>query len=109
MTGDRKPAGGKLPLVMSGLVYPGVGQFMQRRVLWGLVYGIAFTIFFIVLCVVTVQQICAVINQPEHLRDAIRAIGRPFALLGLIWLANLYDVWWADRRHARGSAEPPPL
>lgn len=46
-----------MPVLMSALVYLGAGQFMQKRVLWGSVYAIAFTVFFIISCVVFARGI----------------------------------------------------
>jgi len=30
--------------MLSALVYPGAGQFMQGRMVWGIAYALAFTI-----------------------------------------------------------------
>jgi hypothetical protein len=100
----------RLPLLMSTLVYPGVGQFMQRRVFWGLVYSIAFTFFFVLLVVIMVRQFFQLWNNPEDFHAGLRALAKPFGLTVLVWLANIYDTWWASRlaqRRPPAGAEPP--
>ena len=97
----------RVHLFMSALVYPGVGQFMQRRILWGVVYSFSFTVMFAVLCVVTVRQIWDVAGNGRLLADALRALVRPLAILLGIWVANIYDTWWADYSKSKRSASPP--
>ncbi len=95
-------------LLMSALIYPGVGQFMQKRIFWGMVYSISFTIFFVGLCIITVRAVWNGILDPSTLRDSLISLKTPFALVVAIWLANIYDTWWADFSRSKRSGEAAP-
>jgi hypothetical protein len=113
-TGIDKP--GRLPMMLSAFVYPGTGQFMQRRRVAGLVYAILFSVFLVVLIfnvfrplihnLVTVLNWAAETGDEPLQRITMAGVLAPFGLGLAVYVANLFDVAWANRKM---SARPPPL
>jgi hypothetical protein len=107
---SARSQGRGLPLLLSALAYPGAGQFLQKRPVWGLVYGIAFTLFAILsikLLAPPIWQACTALFAGD-IPDRVewRPLLKPLALAGGVYLANLYDVWWHDWKRAHA---PPPI
>lgn len=93
--------------MLSALVYPGAGQFMQGRMVWGIVYALAFTIVFIITCVFAfriIPEVFSTLTQGgelptrEEFDPLVKAL---IAGLG-IYAANIYDTWYAWFRYKRG-------
>lgn len=103
MKGDRW-----LPLIWSSLGYPGVGQFLQRRRAWALVWGLAFTFFALLSVAVLGPSLWDLLRArmsgaPDPVVTDWNVRLRPLYLTLAIYAANLYDVWWHTIR------PPPPL
>lgn len=104
--------------MLSVFVYPGAGQFVQKRWIAGSLFAILFTLFFILLAVGVITPLFAYLN---HTLDfaAARGMGSNieppgisltkvvvYFLAGMVvYFANLADVISANRR----IAKPPPL
>jgi len=104
--------------MLSAFIYPGAGQFMQKRWIAGSLFATLFTLFFILLAVAVITPLFAYLN---HTLDfaAARGMGRDvepprisfmkvalYFLAGIVvYFANLADVIGANRR----VAKPPPL
>lgn len=106
--------GDKTPIFLSALVYPGSGQFLQRRWLAGLFYSVVFTIFFCLLLSAVLKPLMGTLdaafswaarqeNRPFQTISVPRVIVL-FAGLVLLYVANVTDVIRAARR-----LTPPPL
>jgi hypothetical protein len=108
---QTKPS--RMPVLMSALAYPGVGQFMQKRIFWGLVYSVGFTLFFVITCVLLVRGILSAFTSGTPMGDVLHSLVKPVALSAALWLANIYDAWWADHKAHRAmvarAGVPPPL
>jgi hypothetical protein len=100
----------RLPVLVSALVYPGLGQFMQSRILPGIVYTALSTLFTVLVCYFTVQYVRPAIEAWLGISDGTTASPpslRPLQLsagaLLVVYLANVYDVWLAHRRKRRAG------
>jgi uncharacterized metal-binding protein len=109
------PTGDKTPIFLSALVYPGAGQFLQRRWLVGLFYSVTFTILFVLLLSAVLKPLMGTLdaafrwaaqqeNRPFQTISAVRVIVL-FVGLIMVYVANLTDVVRASRRRL----QPPPL
>ena len=98
-------------MLMSGVVYPGTGQFMQRRWFSGTVVGIAFTIpfaWFVVDGVAIMKAFCLDLDF-DHATFKVPSYSSllmPFAFSVAVYLAGLVDTALADYR-ARMKAHQP--
>jgi hypothetical protein len=113
---DRPPS--RTPVMMSALGYPGAGQFMQKRWLAGLLYGLAFTAGFVAFAVYMFRIIAAFYSlgldfenaaPPAHLpvRGAVFSLAAALAVYAAA-LADTYAAYrracttWARRKLPRG-------
>ena len=105
----KTDASSLVPVLLSALVYPGAGQFLQKRFTWGIVYGVAFTVVFIVCCVFTVRIVPGYFTAflrggelpaPEGWDPVIKSLVASL----VIYAANVYDAWYAWFRNKRGIA-----
>lgn len=97
----------KTPIFLSALVYPGAGQFLQRRWKAGLFFSVAFTLFFVLLlfAVITplVSSLDAAFQWAAHQQNRpFQAISVPrvvtsFLACVILYVANLADVTRAAR------------
>jgi len=91
-----------LPVIMSVVVYPGVGQWMQKRRVSGSVYLVMFTLMAIlftwVLVVYLKQLMPVLISALEGTTiegqetPPLKSILHPFAVVMFIYFANVVDV-----------------
>jgi len=94
-------------ILLSGFVFPGVGQLLQRRWLVGILFGGVFCVFFLLLLFQCFRTVMAFYRMglsdtvPEgELPSVVRLLG----LLGtclLVHVVNIGDVYLAYRRGAR--------
>jgi hypothetical protein len=106
----------RLPIVLSALVYPGLGQIFQRRWAAGTIYLLSFTVFFLMMMINVLVPLFKTLRAVLDFADGganeslfgISPLGVliPFGLSMLIYVANLLDVTRAARRRA---PRPPPL
>lgn len=107
----------RTPIMLSALVYPGAGQFLQRRWLSAIVHSVFFTIFLVMFVVNVVRPIVANINAAlafaEGAQNESFAAVSPLKLLMsfgaalALYISSLTDVVRATRRAQ--SPKPPPL
>ena len=103
------PMESRLPLLFSAAVYPGVGQCMQKRWGWGLVYGISFTLFVLIFFALLIRQWSEFttafsraifdgipVDWP-HFKPVWTALLICFAL----YISNVYDTWYAAFKKRR--------
>jgi hypothetical protein len=106
----------RVPIMLSAFVYPGLGQFVQRRWAAGLIYLLSFTVFFVIfgrnVLVPLFQTLQAVLDfaagegNGKMVSASPLGILVPFGLSTLIFFASLMDVIRASRRR---PLRPPPL
>ena len=100
-------------LLLSAFVYPGAGQFVQKRWIVGFLFATLFTVFLgaLVVNAITpmVHNITAALdwaqlkaNRPFEL-ISLPGIIIPFLLALTVYIANIVDVMNASR------PKPPPL
>lgn len=116
MTADTKdrnpppPTPARLPILMSAVVYPGVGQYMQRRWMAALVYAVSFTVFIALSLWLAFREFLVLLRSFEHAIETgaaykmhapvMKPILKSGGLAVLIYLANVYDTWLAYHRQA---------
>ena len=118
---DRRP--GRSSILLSAFVYPGLGQFAQRRWVWGALYAGSFTacLVWFAVCSATIiasfYRLGIEFERYEARAVPLRSMVISF-LLGLaVFLLNILDAYVgysrqckeAARRHAAtlGMPEPP--
>lgn len=98
----RQPDGSWTPVILSVAVYPGIGQWLQKRYASGSVYGIIFGLMAILFAVVFYRYMCDVVPilqaALERRYDGtppvppLKILIQPFGIVLLIYLANVVDV-----------------
>ena len=104
--------------MLSAFVYPGAGQFVQKRWLAGGLFAILFTLFFILLTVAVIIPLFAYLNHTldwaatqgmssdiESEGVSLRKVALYFLVNLAVYVVNLADVISANRK----MAKPPPL
>lgn len=101
-SGRRDPDGSWNPVIMSVVVYPGIGQWMQKRHVSGSVYAIIFTLMAILFAMVFhayIKTVIPVIHQAllgEQVDittlPPLKILIQPFAIVVFIYFANVVDV-----------------
>ncbi len=109
----RMPAG--IPVILSGFICPGLGQFVQSRRLAGTVYlalSAAAVAWFLIETLPVIRTLYVLafadiqggsLEEPQY---SIPRIVAAFVTMGVIWLVNLFDVFYAVIRQ-RPEPEPP--
>jgi hypothetical protein len=98
------PAPSRLPLVLSGLIFPGAGQVVQRRWVAAVLYGGGTVAAFVMFMVAAVQIVFSFYSlgfAPESYQSPempIRRLVVWFFVTLLIYLASLLDTYIAYRR-----------
>jgi hypothetical protein len=104
---EQRPARGVI--LVSGFVFPGLGQFLQRRWLAGALFAGVFSLCFGLLLVRCFQSIATFYKvgldalSPDEPPPVASIVGL-FGLCLLVHLTNIFDVYRAHRRAARRSA-----
>lgn len=98
----KKPDASWLPVLMSVAVYPGIGQWMQKRQTAGSIYVAFFTIIaalFAWTLFIYLREVISVIqealNGTADQGTALPPLGnilKPFAVVLFIYLGNVVDV-----------------
>lgn len=111
----NEPKTDRTPLMLSAFVYPGAGQFIQRRWIAGTLYAVFFTVFFVLFMVNVARPMMANVDaalafamgdgSKPMTAPSLVAIIVPFVLSMLAYVANIIDASRAQRR----TAKPPPL
>lgn len=91
-----------LPVIMSIVVYPGIGQWMQKRRVSGSVYLVMFTlvaILFTWVLVVYLKELLPLIQAAfeGNLKEGqtfppLKSVLQPFAIVLFVYFANAVDV-----------------
>lgn len=104
-TRPRAPARtARQAVLLSALVYPGVGQAVQGRWLAALAYGFCFTaalVWFLWLAgliIVAVYQFALNFNTQPAPSVHWRPMAAAFVSSMLLYVANVFDAWRASRR-----------
>jgi len=103
-----------LPLLLSGLLLPGAGQWAQQRWLAGAVYALSFLAAFTVFIVSVFRILGAFYAMGFDFNRAtperLPAMPAALALLAavLIYLVSLFDTYRAYLRNA-SRRRPPPI
>lgn len=102
----------KTPVFLSALVYPGAGQFLQRRWKAGLFFSLAFTVFFVLLLFTVITPLMASLDAAfewaaHYQNQPFRPVSLPrvvvlFLACVILYIVNLADV----ARAARTKAAP---
>lgn len=99
------------PVVLSAVVFPGVGQFVQRRwvagAVWVIVFGAAF-VWLLARCFAVLKayyDLAFDFNHADGGAPSAAAIVAPFLVSMVVYVANLVDTAMAGRR----SPAVPPL
>lgn len=98
----REPDGSWSPVILSAVVYPGIGQWMQKRYVSASVYGIIFGLMAVLFAVVLYQYLREAVAILHAVLDGrsdgptslppLKIILQPFAIVLFIYLANVVDV-----------------
>lgn len=118
--GSSKPS--LKPLLYSAAIFPGIGQWMQKRPVAAFVYGGAGTIASLIFIAVLWQSMSDAIRiihgawtwgiNPEDVRAVFTPLLKSSAFLLVVYLANVYDTWYAWYRAYtlwRSLNSPGPL
>ncbi len=106
----------RTPTMLSAFVYPGAGQFLQKRWIAGTIYSLLFTLFSVVLIFHVFKPMFHNLNAAlnwaaaQDSSQSFEAISIPDVLLSflamlIVYVLNVMDV----RRRNRKTALPPPL
>ena len=103
------------PVIYSVIIYPGIGQWMQKRRATGVFFGAAFTVVILVLTVVItayVKQIIPLFEQALAGSEVtvqqlppLKSTLQPFTFMMVVYLANVIDVLWGRRKAIRALAQ----
>jgi hypothetical protein len=98
-----------MPIMLSGLVFPGVGQCSQRRWVAGVLYGTAFTLLFGLFLFTCLRTLVAFYRLGFSAETSAHPPSPlPVVLLFLatmlVYLLNLFDTYRAQRRINRAKA-----
>ncbi len=104
------------PILLSALVYPGLGQYHTGRRTIGLLYAAGFTLalaIFLVFFVRYFQDVLHLVEswwsgdyQPEEGTPSARQLLMPGIYLLVVYLANVYDVAWHRCKPRPGERAP---
>lgn len=114
---DRPPT--RIPIFLSALVYPGVGQLAQHRwvaatlVILSFTVTSAFFLFYSCIMIMTYYRMAFSDGPPSmNVGIALIKIGVSFVLMMACFLIGVLDTWFAYRRSYRQWSErqvqPPP-
>jgi hypothetical protein len=106
----------RTPMMLSAFIYPGAGQFLQKRWIAGGLYSLLFTIFSLILIFevfkpmfnnLTVVLNWAASQQNDQQFEGISLTKVVVSFIGMIivYIVNIVDVQHANRKRM----QPPPL
>ncbi len=103
----------RLPIFISALVCPGIGQFLQRRWLAGAIFTALFLAFFLSVVYNALAPIFRILRQLTDPSGGSAALTAPnlgklltsFALAMITYAISLFDAYKAYRRSCRRWAE----
>lgn len=106
--------------MLSALVYPGAGQFLQKRWGVGTFFSILFTIFSLILIFVVFKPIfhnvTAAMNwaADQAANQAFEGISLPrvigsFIAMIVVYIANIMDIQRTNRKRMPPPPLPPPV
>lgn len=111
------------PILYSAAIFPGIGQFQQKRSTVGTIYFVI-TLFALALLVAmlvkhgppVLRRVLDVLMQqgdePSAALDDLKPMMRSALFLLVVYVANVYDVWYAWYRINlawKNDQKPPPL
>ena len=99
----------RMPIMLSALIFPGVGQCSQRRWVAGVLYGTAFALLFGLFLFTCLRTVVAFYRLGfSGATSAHPPSSLPVVLLFLatmlVYLLNLFDTYRAQRRIDRAKA-----
>ena len=103
-------------MMLSAFIYPGAGQFMQKRWIAGALYSVLFTVFSLVLIFevfkpmfrninVALNWASSQQNDQQFEGISLARVAVSFVAMIGIYIANIMDVM----RTTRKKIQPPPL
>ena len=103
----------KTPIFLSALVYPGAGQFLQRRWKAGLLFSLLFTLLFLLLLVSVIRPLIGSLdaafqwaarqeNRPFYSISVLRVVAL-FVSCVIVYIINLVDVTHSAGKKRTGS------
>ena len=106
----------RTPMMLSAFIYPGAGQFLQKRWIAGTLYSILFTIFSVILIFEVFKPMFNNVNvalnwaSSQSTNQAFEGISLykvavSFVAMIVIFVVNIIDVQRANRK----GTQPPPL
>jgi len=105
---EKRPS--RMAILVSGFVFPGVGQFVQKRWLAGVLFGGVFSVLFCLLLVQCYRTIAAFYRiglagtVPDEELPPMAWILGLFGACLVVYVANIGDAYLGHRRAARRSA-----
>ena len=110
-TNDIREKPPRYPILLSGLICPGIGQMVQRRWGWGLFFAVSFIAGlagFLICTVSIIIKFYALALGGEGYQDP-EVNGNPaviwFAVAIVVYFINLADVFLAYQRDVRQRTE----
>jgi uncharacterized integral membrane protein len=105
----------RTPMMLSAFVYPGAGQFLQKRWIAGTLFSILFTIFSLALIFEVFKPMFHNVNVALNFAAAqgdqpfegisLSKVILSFIALMVVYIANILDILRANRKRI----QPPPL
>lgn len=94
----------RIPILLSAFGFPGLGQFMQKRWISGLLFSAVFLVGFFWVLGLAFHNIAELysmafdesMTEPEPV--PLTAFIKPLLLVGTVYLISLFDVFLAQQR-----------
>ncbi|WP_372798000.1 hypothetical protein [Pontiella sp.] len=92
----------RLPIWLSAFGFPGLGQFVQKRWIAGLIFSSGFLVGFFWVMAIAVHNIIELYamaftdRMPEPI--PVSAFTRPLLIVAVVYLISLFDVFRAQQR-----------
>ncbi len=92
----------RLPIWLSAFGFPGLGQFVQKRWIAGLIFSSGFLVGFFWVMAIAVHNIIELYSMAftDHMPEPIpvSAFTRPLLIVAVVYLISLFDVFRAQQR-----------
>jgi len=103
-------------MMLSAFIYPGAGQFLQKRWIAGTVYSVLFTVFSVILIFEVFEPMFRNVNvalnwaASQSADQAFEGISLSkvavsFVAMMVVYIVNIVDIQYANRKRM----QPPPL